>query len=416
MLLDDNFEMQGGVRNYLGKTEEVTAPKFWKSSKDSPKTELAYITEAEKGLLIDANLHGSLKDGKPNVGASGLLSYDGWGDASDGFGSSGSSSNSSSDDSSNSSSNASYSNPNYSGGNANTGTITGSQASSNSSNDDSSNSSSNTVDPGFQNALNNPYNTGDVDAEDEYLAPDIDHYKATQKAINESNDNLGDLNQSDYNDWSKEDQDTYQLEMNKLKGTEGKNYSFYAGNEGTINNTFGENWKDAAVVTPALKFSPTLRFLVAGAKTLQQNATTDYGTGYYGGTDFTGSGSGMPVDGGGWIGRIFNSDGTVNTNITESEANDIYKQAQNDLPYLVGNTQPQESMVNQYFANMGSNLGVSSAYMDTYNAAKENIANTLNLQPNNQQYGYGNTFNDNYARSMTSANPFFDELTNQGLI
>ena len=124
----------------------------------------------------------------------------------------------------------------------------------------------------------------------------------------------------------------------------------------------------------------------------------------------------MPVDGGGWIGRIFNSDGTVNTNITESEANDIYKQAQNDLPYLVGNTQPQESMVNQYFANMGSNLGVSSAYMDTYNAAKENIANTLNLQPNNQQYGYGNTFNDNYARSMTSANPFFDELTNQGLI
>jgi len=86
MLLDDNFEMQGGVRNYLGTTEEVTAPKFWKSSKDSPKTELAYITEAEKGLLLDANLHGSLKDGKPNVGASGLLSYDGWGDATSGGG------------------------------------------------------------------------------------------------------------------------------------------------------------------------------------------------------------------------------------------------------------------------------------------------------------------------------------------
>ena len=80
MLLDENFEMQGGVRNYLGTTEEVTAPKFWKSSKDSPsETELAYITEAEKGLLLDANLHGSLKDGKPNVGASGLLSYDGFG-------------------------------------------------------------------------------------------------------------------------------------------------------------------------------------------------------------------------------------------------------------------------------------------------------------------------------------------------
>ena len=81
MLLDDNFVMQGGVRNYLGKTKEVKAPKYWKSSKDSPETELAYITEAEKGLLIDANLHGSLKNGKPNVGASGLLSYDGWGDS-----------------------------------------------------------------------------------------------------------------------------------------------------------------------------------------------------------------------------------------------------------------------------------------------------------------------------------------------
>ena len=86
MLLGKDFVMQGGVRNYLGKTKEVTAPKYWKSSKDSPSTELAYITEAEKGLLLDANLHGSLKNGQPNVGASGLLSYDGWGDASDGFG------------------------------------------------------------------------------------------------------------------------------------------------------------------------------------------------------------------------------------------------------------------------------------------------------------------------------------------
>ena len=84
MLLGKDFVMQGGVRNYLGKTKEVTAPKYWKSSKDSPSTELAYITEAEKGLLLDANLHGSLKNGQPNKGASGLLSYDGWGDVSGG--------------------------------------------------------------------------------------------------------------------------------------------------------------------------------------------------------------------------------------------------------------------------------------------------------------------------------------------
>jgi len=87
-----------------------------------------------------------------------------------------------------------------------------------------------------------------------------------------------------------------------------------------------------------------------------------------------------------------------------------------NAPYEVGETAPQESVVADYFSNMGSNLGVSSAYMDTYNAAKNKISQSLNLTPNNQQYGYGNTFNQNFDRSMTAANPFFDELTNQGLI
>ena len=80
MLLDKDFVMQGGVRNYLGETEEVNnAPRYWQSSPTSPKTELSYITDAEKTLLLNANLHGSLKDGKPNKGASGLLSFDGFG-------------------------------------------------------------------------------------------------------------------------------------------------------------------------------------------------------------------------------------------------------------------------------------------------------------------------------------------------
>jgi hypothetical protein len=97
MLLNKDFVMQGGVRNYLGKTEEVkNAPKYWKSSPTSPKTELSYITDAEKELLLKANLHGSLINQQPNIGASGILSFDGWGDASDGFGSSSSSSDSSS--------------------------------------------------------------------------------------------------------------------------------------------------------------------------------------------------------------------------------------------------------------------------------------------------------------------------------
>lgn len=120
----------------------------------------------------------------------------------------------------------------------------------------------------------------------------------------------------------------------------------------------------------------------------------------------------------------YNPDGSGNFNygggFLTGNASQGERDAVNQLTPLaanaIGGTTSQESMVNKYFSSMGSNLGVSSAYMDTYNAAKDKIANTLNLTQNTQQFGYGNPANDNFARSMTSANPFFDELTNQGLI
>lgn len=71
---------QGGMKNYLGEETVVEdAPKRWQSSPDSPETELAYITGAEKDLLLKANLHGSLDDGIPNQGPSGIISLDGGG-------------------------------------------------------------------------------------------------------------------------------------------------------------------------------------------------------------------------------------------------------------------------------------------------------------------------------------------------
>ena len=60
------YEMQGGVKNYLGKQKMVKAPTKWQSGPDKPSTELAYITEAEKDLLVKKDLHNSLKDG-PNL-------------------------------------------------------------------------------------------------------------------------------------------------------------------------------------------------------------------------------------------------------------------------------------------------------------------------------------------------------------
>ena len=80
-----NYNMQGGVRNYLGDQKEVKAPLKWQSGPDHPSTELAYITQAEKDLLINQDLHNSLKGGA-NRGPSGIMSLNGWGDASQGFG------------------------------------------------------------------------------------------------------------------------------------------------------------------------------------------------------------------------------------------------------------------------------------------------------------------------------------------
>ncbi len=73
-----NYDVQGGVKNYLGKQPVVNAPKYWQSSPDHPTTELAYITPAEKDLLVKQDLHGSLKGGV-NRGPAGIMSLNGWG-------------------------------------------------------------------------------------------------------------------------------------------------------------------------------------------------------------------------------------------------------------------------------------------------------------------------------------------------
>jgi len=77
-----NYDVQGGIRNYLGKQKTISnVPLKWKSGPGHPKTELAYITQAEKDLLIKKDLHNSLKNG-PNKGPGGIISLnnDGIGD------------------------------------------------------------------------------------------------------------------------------------------------------------------------------------------------------------------------------------------------------------------------------------------------------------------------------------------------
>jgi len=76
-MAEGGVAIQGGGPNYLGKQKEVKVPVKWKSSPDHPDTELAYITEPEKEVLIALNMHGGLEDGKPNKGPKGVISLQG---------------------------------------------------------------------------------------------------------------------------------------------------------------------------------------------------------------------------------------------------------------------------------------------------------------------------------------------------
>jgi hypothetical protein len=52
-----DYVVQAGIKNYLGKQKTATVPIKWKSGKDHPDTELAYITKPEKDLLIKLDMH-----------------------------------------------------------------------------------------------------------------------------------------------------------------------------------------------------------------------------------------------------------------------------------------------------------------------------------------------------------------------
>jgi hypothetical protein len=225
-------------------------------------------------------------------------------------------------------------------------------------------------------APNYDYHGGEGQGNEDYDEPDKDHWDATQKAIAKSKEDLGDQYQADWSDWTKEQQDTYQDEMNKSKGTEDVNYSFYKGNEGTTNLSFGEHWKDAVVKHPALKYSPAARFLYTAALTGKENLTTDYGTSKYGGPG---------TDQGSWWGRAKGLlEGTGGGSITEQGEGSNERAAMNIIaphaPYIVsGTTAPTNSPAANWFSNLGktsTNPGTFDLATE-YAAAKSKVSQTL---------------------------------------
>ena len=85
------------------------------------------------------------------------------------------------------------------------------------------------------------------------------------------------------------------------------------------------------------------------------------------------------------------------------------------LPYAMTGTTPQDSMVNQYFSNLGtSGSGLSSDLQTSYNNAKNNISSILGT---NQQFGYSTAPYGLLSSTNMADNPFnIPYLQQRGLI
>jgi hypothetical protein len=87
-------------------------------------------------------------------------------------------------------------------------------------------------------------------------------------------------------------------------------------------------------------------------------------------------------------------------------------------PYAITGTTPQQSMVNQYFANLG-NMGqpLSSNLQTDYNNAKNSINSLLGITPPSQQFGYSAQPYGLLSSTNLASNPFnIDYLQQRGLI
>ena len=87
-------------------------------------------------------------------------------------------------------------------------------------------------------------------------------------------------------------------------------------------------------------------------------------------------------------------------------------------PYELTQTVPQESMVSNYFANMGmSNQPLSSNLQRDYNNAKNSLNSILGVIPPSQQFGYSADPYGGLMASNLTTNPFnIDYLRRLGLI
>ena len=347
---------QGGGPNYLGKQETVTVPKKWLSDPDHVVAELAYITPREKKVLIDLNMYGSL-DGKPNNAPGGLPSLQGDMGSVGGGGSSGGGS---------------------SGGGSSGGGGGGGGR-------DYSPPSRPSAPPSKPSTPSAP--SGGGDARESYGAGGQYQQTTTPSTPSVSvggGDNIIDpgfiraLDEQARFQTSLADPDPYVDVPIEERDTITSFLDNYAAN---------------------VRANPFELSLIGALKTAYQTGQARDMMRGLPGYSFLGSG--------------LRDDATS----TGGGGGDVINNIVSQAPYLISGSTPQESMVNQYFANLNLGQALSSDLQTSYNNAKTNINSLLGITLPSQQFGYSTQPYGLLSSTNMAANPFnIDYLRTRGLI
>ena len=114
---------------------------------------------------------------------------------------------------------------------------------------------------------------------------------------------------------------------------------------------------------------------------------------------------------------LYQSGDTQNIQNLNQPESDLVKQLIPQAPFAISGGQAPQSMVNDYFANIGSQSGLSSQLENDYNAAKANVANTMAVTPLTQQFGYSTAPYGALTAQNLGTNPFnIPYLQTRGLI
>jgi hypothetical protein len=390
-LLDGNYQderlnkkvkpaIQGGGYNYLGKEETVTVPKRWLSDPDHVVAELAYITPREAKVLLDLNLYGSL-DGKPNNAPGGLPSLQGDMGSVGGGGSSG-------------------------GGGRDTGSDYGqfdravSQAANNPPSAPSGGGDggytdriqriSSGVEPGYTPTSSQPFGVSPEQAYNEGKIT-VDQYREAQQV----QDNAA-LNQPNLLEKTFDLYKQYGIIPNALK-LGGSLLDKIGGVSKSLQNkaiAFDlQNKLEKAYQSPTFDpFSPD-----ASVTQLEQDLAR--------------------AKAGEYSQQEYQDRYAPQMNQTDQGGSE--RGAMNALtpyaPYAISGQTPQDSMVNQYFANQPTS-SLSSSLETSYNNAKSNINNILGITTPSQQFGYSAQPYGLLSSTNMADNPYKDYLTTRGLI